>query len=349
MTTTTPAMTTATQADLLSSVLATSRAALEPALRDAVRTQLSPELGQIAQYHIGWADADGRPTSTWGGKLVRPTLALLSARAANGTATDGIPAAVAIELVHNFSLLHDDIMDGDTSRRGRATAWKVFGVPGAILAGDALVAAAGSVLLDSDGKGAASAATSLMTATQRMISGQGADVGFERRGDVTLAECVRMAGDKTGALLACACSLGADLVGADPELVKRLAAFGEHVGLAFQLVDDLLGIWGEERQTGKQVGADLRVRKKSLPVVAALCADGSEELAALYLSPEPLSEPDVRHVADLVERFGGRYWARDEAARQVAAAEECLAAAGLADGVRHEFQEVAGFIVGRRF
>ena len=342
------AMTT-TPASVLSSVLATGRTATEPALRDAIQTYLSPELARIAQYHIGWADADGRPTSTWSGKLVRPTLALLSSRAANGETEGGIPAAVAIELVHNFSLLHDDIMDGDTSRRGRATAWKVFGVPGAILAGDALAAAAGAVLLDADAEGSASASASLMNATQRMISGQGADVSFEQRGDVTLAECLQMAGDKTGALLACACSLGADLVGADRALVQRLAAFGEHVGLAFQLVDDLLGIWGEEDRTGKQVGADLRVRKKSLPVVAALNASDSDELAGLYLSSEPLSEPDVQRVADLVERGGGRDWARDEAARQVAAAEECLAAAGIADAVRHEFQEVAGFIVGRRF
>lgn len=341
--------TTMTSADVLSSVLATGRAAVGPALRDAVRTHLSPELGLIAQYHIGWVDTDGRPAGTWGGKLVRPTLTLLSARAANGTAADGVSAAVAVELVHNFSLLHDDIMDGDTSRRGRATAWKAFGVPRAILAGDALVSAATAVLLGADGEGAASAAASLMTATQRMINGQGADVGFEQRTDVTLDECLRMAGDKTGALLACACSLGAELIGADDRLVQLLAAFGEHVGLAFQLVDDLLGIWGEEARTGKQVGADLRVRKKSLPVVAALNADDADELAALYHRPEPLSEPEVRRVADLVERGGGRDWARDEAARQVAAAEECLAAAGLADAVRHEFQEVAGFIVGRRF
>jgi geranylgeranyl diphosphate synthase type I len=343
-------MTTTTTSDsVLSSVLATGREALEPALRDAVRTYLSPELGRIADYHIGWADADGRPVSTWGGKLVRPTLALLSARAANGTVADGVPAAVAMELVHNFSLLHDDIMDGDTTRRGRETAWTAFGVPGAILAGDAMVAAATSVLLDSDGKGAASAAGSLMTSTQRMISGQGADVSFEQRSDVTLAECVQMAGDKTGALLSCACSLGADLVGADRALVGRLAAFGEHIGLAFQLVDDMLGIWGEEKQTGKQVGADLRVRKKSLPVVAALNAAGSEELAGLYFRPEPLSEQDVQRVTALVERGGGRDWARDEAARQLASAEECLTAAGIADPVRHELQEIAGFIVGRRF
>ncbi|AKG42014.1 XiaK protein [Streptomyces xiamenensis] len=340
---------TTTPIRTLSASLDTGRSLLEPALRDTVGSRLNPEMRRIAQYHLGWADADGRPTGSWGGKLVRPTLSLLSARAAGGIAADGIAAAVAIELVHNFSLLHDDIMDGDATRRGRATAWTVFGVPHAILAGDAMVTAATSALLDAPHPGARAATASLMTATQRMISGQASDVAFERREDVPLAECVRMAGDKTGALLGCACSLGAELVGAEPVLVDRLAAFGEHIGLAFQLIDDLLGIWGDPERTGKQVGADLRVRKKSLPVVAALNADRTEELRALYLRAEPLTEAEVHRVADLVERAGGRDWARQEADRQLAAAERCLAEAGLADAPHAEFLEIGGFIVGRRF
>ncbi|MFF9688500.1 polyprenyl synthetase family protein [Streptomyces sp. NPDC014623] len=332
----------------LTTVLDTGRTLLEPALRDAVSLHLGPEMGRIARYHFGWADAEDRPTGTWGGKMIRPTLALLSARAAGAAAADGLPAAVAVELVHNFSLLHDDIMDGDETRRGRATAWAVFGVPDAILAGDALVTAATSVLMSAPGAGARSATLALMTATQRMIEGQASDADFERREDVTLAECVRMAGDKTGALLGSACALGADLLGAERHLVERLRVFGEHIGLAFQLVDDLLGIWGDPDHTGKQVGADLRVRKKSLPVVAALDAPGTDELRALYLSAEPLDESGVRRVTELVERAGGRDWARDEADRRIAAAKECLADAGLPDDVRAEFQEVAGFVVGRR-
>ncbi|MER5553996.1 polyprenyl synthetase family protein [Streptomyces sp. NPDC002793] len=332
----------------LTAVLDTGRTLLEPALRDAVDVHLGPEMSRIAHYHFGWADAEGRPTGTWGGKMIRPTLALLSARAAGGAAADGLPAAVAVELVHNFSLLHDDIMDGDETRRGRATAWTLFGVPGAILAGDAMVTAATSVLMNAPGAGARSATLALMTATQRMIDGQSSDAEFERREDVTLAECVRMAGDKTGALLGSACALGADLLGAERNMVERLGAFGEHVGLAFQLVDDLLGIWGDPERTGKQVGADLRVRKKSLPVVAALDSPGTDELRALYFRPEPLTESDVRRVTELVERAGGRDWARDEADRRITAAKECLSAVDIPDDVRRDFQEIAGFVVGRR-
>jgi geranylgeranyl diphosphate synthase type I len=324
------------------------RSLVEPALRDAVRQCLCPELARVAAYHHGWIDDAGRPVEGRGGKLVRPALALLSARAASGTAADGVPAAVAIEFVHNFSLLHDDIMDGDTVRRGRATAWTVFGAPQAILAGDALLAAAATVLSDTRRAGAAPATRSLIAATQRMISGQAADMDFEQRDDVTLAECLRMAGDKTGALLACACALGAELVGGDVTLVRRLAAFGEHVGLAFQLVDDLLGIWGDPAQTGKAAGADIRARKKSLPVVAALNAAGSDELRALYHAPGPVTESEVRRITDLVERGGGRDWAREEAARMTTAAAECLAGAAIPDAVHGEFRDVAALILGRR-
>ena len=324
------------------------RSLVEPALRDAVRQCLCPELARVAAYHHGWIDDVGRPIEGRGGKLVRPALALLSARAASGTAADGVPAAVAIEFVHNFSLLHDDIMDGDTVRRGRATAWTVFGAPQAILAGDALLAAAATVLLETRRAGAAAAARTLMTATQRMISGQASDMDFEQRDDVTVAECLRMAGDKTGALLACACALGAELVGGDAALVQRLAAFGEHIGLAFQLVDDLLGIWGDPARTGKAAGADIRARKKSLPVVAALNAPQSDELRALYHASGPHTEAEVWRIADLVERGGGRDWARAEAARMTAAAAECLAGAGIADSVHGEFRDIAALVLDRR-
>ncbi|OEV11501.1 polyprenyl synthetase family protein [Streptomyces nanshensis] len=344
--TTTPLTTTPTVA--VPAALDAGRELLLPALRDAVRRHLGPEMARLAEYHLGWADSDGNPTSSRGGKLVRPALSLLSARAAHGSAEDGVPAAVAVELVHNFSLLHDDIMDGDATRRGRRTAWTVFGVPPAILGGDAMVTAATSALLEAEAPGARSATASLTAATQRMINGQCSDLAFEQREDVTLEECLRMAGDKTGALLGCACSLGADLLGAEPGLVDRLTAFGEHLGLAFQLVDDLLGVWGAPELTGKQVGADVRVRKKSLPIVAALNAPGAQELRALYFRTEPLDEDDVRRVTDLVERAGGREWAHAEADRQAAAARRSLDFPGIPDGVRDELLDVAGFIVGRQ-
>ncbi len=216
------------------------------------------------------APAAAKPGGT--GKALRPALALLSARAALAAPERGVPGAVAVELVHNFSLLHDDIMDGDTERRHRPTAWTVYGVGAAILAGDAMLALAQDILLEDSAAQGLWAARCLSAAVQRLIAGQGADLAFERRDDVTLAECQEMAGDKTAALMACACSIGAIHVGAPPAVAMGLAGFGAHAGLAFQLTDDLLGIWGSPAVTGKPVRSDLRARKKSLPVVAALTA-----------------------------------------------------------------------------
>src|ERR1700756_2093310 len=249
--------------------VALARDLVGPAMEAAI-ARLTPDVRAVAAYHLGLADAAGNPIRSGSGKALRPALALLSARAAGAPPERGVTAAVAVELVHNFSLLHDDIMDNDTERRHRPTAWTVFGVGAAILAGDGLLALANDLLLEDTAPGGLWAARCLSTAVQRLIAGQGEDLAFEERGDVTLAECVEMAGDKTAALMAAACTIGAVHVGAQPELAMGLAEFGGHVGLAFQLTDDLLGIGGATEVTGKPVRADLRARKKSLPVVAAL-------------------------------------------------------------------------------
>src|ERR1700728_4543770 len=243
--------------------VAVARDLVGPATEAAVN-RLTPRVRWVAAYHYGLADAKGNPVTVGSGKELRPALALLSARAAGVAPERGVTAAVAVELVHNWSLLHDDIMDGDTERRHRPTAWTVFGVGPAILAGDALLALAQDLLLEDGTPQGPWAARCLSAAVQRLISGQGADLAFEKRDDVTLAECLDMAGDKTAALMACACSIGAVHLGAPPTMAMALAGFGAHVGLAFQLTDDLLGIWGAPEVTGKPVRADLRARKKSL-------------------------------------------------------------------------------------
>jgi geranylgeranyl diphosphate synthase type I len=253
--------------------------------------------------------------------------------------------------VHNFSLLHDDIMDNDLERHHRPTAWSVFGVGAAILAGDALLALANDLLLEDNAPGGPWSARCLSTAVQQLIAGQGEDLAFEKRGDVTLPECVQMAHGKTAALLACACTIGAVHIGAPAEMAMGLAEFGGHVGLAFQLTDDLLGIWGAAEVTGKPVRADLRARKKSLPVVAALASGSPEgrELAALLGSPDELSEDDLIRAADLVVAAGGKQWAEQEADSRLAAAAGCLDSAGLPADVHAEFTAIAEFITARQW
>ncbi|HEX5495047.1 MAG TPA: polyprenyl synthetase family protein [Mycobacteriales bacterium] len=328
--------------------VSTAHDLVEPALRQAAEGICAP-MRRVAGYHHGWLDRTGQPTDMIGGKALRPALALLSARAAGAPARRGIPVAVAVELVHDFSLLHDDVMDGDTERRHRPTAWTVFGVSSAVLAGDAVLTAALEVLLADGSPGVLPASRALTSATQRLITGQARDLEFEGRTDVTLAECVAMAGDKTAALIACACSAGALLVGAPESLARGLARFGHDVGLAFQLVDDLLGIWGSSQITGKPVLADLRAGKKSVPVVAALNSDtpGGARLADLYLRPEPLTGEELVLAAKLVEDAGGREWTEAEAARRLAAAERHLDELNLPRDVHAEFVQIACFVTDR--
>ena len=214
-----------------------------PQLRAAV-DRLDPATRLQAVVPPGLVECRRQPRDPAGGKALRPALALLSARAAGAPAATGIPGAVAVELVHNFSLIHDDLIDGDLTRRHRATVWSLWGVAAAILTGDALHTLAQQVLLEQPSPTGAAAARLLADCTRELIRGQVEDVEFERRDDVSLESCLSMADGKTGSLMAASTAIGAVLAGGSIDLVAALAQYGHQLGIAFQLVDDLLGIWG---------------------------------------------------------------------------------------------------------
>ena len=314
-------------------------------LRAAV-DRLPAPLRRIAGYHFGWWDADEQPTKANAGKAIRPALVLLAAEAVGGSARAATSAAVAVELVHNFSLLHDDVMDGDRTRRHRPTAWTVFGVSPAILAGDAMVALASEVLADGGARWAAPAVQWLNNSVIALCDGQYADVAFETRAQVGLAECQQMVRGKTASLLGASCALGALAGDAGVAKVNLLRGFGLHLGMAFQLVDDLLGIFGDTAVTGKPAGADLLRRKKSLPVAFALASETSAgaELARVYAAEGPV---DVDQARALVVDAGGRDWAQRAADEEMAKAVACLDKAGCADGARARLVELAGLVVKR--
>ncbi|HYZ37858.1 MAG TPA: family 2 encapsulin nanocompartment cargo protein polyprenyl transferase [Pseudonocardiaceae bacterium] len=337
-----------TEARSAPEVLAWSRGLVESALRTAADTLPSSML-PIAGYHFGWWDEHGHPIRASGGKAIRPALVLLSAQAVGGTAAAAMPAAVAVELVHNHSLLHDDVMDGDLTRRHRRSAWSVFGINPAILAGDALLVLALDVLAGSGHPAAIMAIRMLTAAVQELLDGQHADLAFEQRAQVELAECVRMAEHKTAALLGCACALGATFGGGRPEQVASLHSFGTHLGLAFQHVDDLLGIWGDPAVTGKPVHSDLRSCKKSLPVVAALTSQtpAGRELAGLYHRGVPCSETTAARAAELIDAAGGRAWSQAQADELIAQAMRELHAAGPAPHPAAELAALARLATSR--
>ncbi|MDG9717950.1 polyprenyl synthetase family protein [Streptomyces sp. DH24] len=327
-------------------VLSRCRGLVRPALEEAVG-RLHPWVGEMAAYSFGWCEVGGAPTDAPGGKGVRQALAVLGAEAAGAPARTGVPAAVAVELVHAFSLLHDDIMDGDAHRRRRPAVWQAYGTGPAVLAGDALFALAVETLAAT--QGGPHAVRLLSAALGDLVRGQADDLLFATR-PWTGPERVRpdeyrtTAEHKTGALLGCAAALGAVLGGAPPATADALDRAGRHLGVAFQLVDDVLGIWGDPAVTGKPVHGDLRERKKTFPVLVALDSSGAapRRVTALLDAGTGFEE-----AAALIEEAGGRAAALAEARRRVDAVEAALDGVPLPAGPAGELRELLGYLLRR--
>ncbi|MER5216450.1 polyprenyl synthetase family protein [Streptomyces sp. NPDC002838] len=332
-----------TSAVAVPEVLERCRALVRPALRDAVG-RLHPWVGEMAAYSFGWCEVGGSPAVAPGGKGVRQALAVLGAEAAGAPGRDGVPAAVAVELVHTFSLLHDDIMDGDAARRRRPTVWKAYGTGPAVLAGDALFALAVETLaVPPAGPGALRL---LSAALGDLVCGQADDLLFAGRPwtgrrRVRPEEYRAMAEHKTGALLGCAAALGALLGGAPPATAAALDRAGRHLGVAFQVVDDVLGIWGDPAVTGKPVHSDLRERKKTFPVLAAL---DSPSPAAGRLAELLEADGEPGAVAALIDQAGGRAAALAEARRHLTAVDAALLDVPLAAGPAEELRSLLDFL-----
>ncbi|WP_308378063.1 polyprenyl synthetase family protein [Streptomyces sp. ISL-98] len=285
------------------------------------------------------------------GKAIRPALALAACEAVGGERAAGIPAAVAVELVHNASLLHDDIIDGDRLRHGRPALWALLGVPAGILTGDALFFLSVQVLSEAPPPLGTLGVGRLTLAVQELVHGEYVDTLLESRPTASVSECAAMAGGKTGALIAASCALGALAGEAGPEREEHLREFGAHVGAAFQLIDDVMGIWGDPKQTGKPAGADLAARKKTLPVAAALAADhpAGRALTERYAHHGPLSPAEIRQTAQWVEEAGGRAWAARQAARHREQALSHLTAARPAPTAAAELAALADFVTHRDY
>ncbi|MCC3653121.1 polyprenyl synthetase family protein [Streptomyces sp. S07_1.15] len=297
-----------TAADVVKEILAECRAATLPALREAVG-ELHPRLARISAYHLGWCEPDGRPTGVHAGKMLRAALAVLAARAFGASTRTAVPGAVATELVHNFSLLHDDLMDADELRRGRPTAWVVFGAGPAVLAGDALLSKALRMTAEMKGTPEQPAGRTLTEAVSTIIRGQAADLGLDgfpvdRVGvDDYLAACA-----KTSGLLGGCVAVGASLANAPAAGVRTLQAAAWDLGVAWQVADDVESIWGDPAASGKPAFGDLRRDKRTYPVIAALrsgTAAGSR-LAGRLSSPGARGEDELAELARLVEEAGGR-------------------------------------------
>ena len=287
----------------------------------ATRHPMQADHYAMMHYHMGWADESLRPGTFGAGKRIRPLLCLMACEAVGGNPAEAIPAAAAVEILHNFSLVHDDIEDGDETRRHRPTLWALRGVPQAINVGDGMFALAYSALLRSaesdpaDGnvkpvRGFGSTLAAIDRLTQiciELTGGQHLDLSFEDREDVSVADYMGMIGGKTAALIAGSTSLGALFGGAGKPEIECLYRFGYSMGLAFQIQDDILGIWGNSEVTGKPAGNDILRRKKSLPLIYGL---EQPQLGSgiRLLWRRGITEQDLSEAIALLEETGAKRW-----------------------------------------
>ncbi len=267
----------------------------------------------MMRYHLGWADSDFRTVSLPSGKRLRPILCLLACSEAGGDPTQALPAAAGLELLHNFSLIHDDIEDGDEVRRHRPTVWSIWGMPQAINVGDGMFTLSFLALHGLGGVGVTPelTLTALHTFTktcQALTEGQYMDMSFETRDDVTVEEYMRMIQGKTAALVGACLSIGALIGGANEPQREALTRFGTSTGLAFQIQDDILGIWGDPEITGKAAGNDILRRKKSLPILHALNHDQVGNPLRGFFAGE-ISPRELPAILELFDAAGTRSYA----------------------------------------
>ncbi len=333
-------------------------AAHRDAVRARVRRALDPPrdardgMYRWLAFHLGWVDAGGAPVDGRTGKGVRPLVSLMACAAVGADPAQAHGVAAAVEMTHEFSLIHDDIEDGDTERRGRATLWTVAGVPHAINAGDALFSLARRQLTEAPPELPSRVALDLIrrydTACLRLAEGQYLDIAFESAERVRLADYQLMILGKTGALLGAAAGMGARAGGASTADSDRLTRFGESVGVAFQMQDDVLGIWGDPDVTGKSAGNDLIRRKKSLPVVLAMADETlGPDLVATYARTHPLAPEEAAGWAARIAEAGHRETCTRLAHAAADAALEALDGLDLVPGPRAALAALARFAVDR--
>jgi len=280
----------------------------------------------MMRYHLGWLDPALKPVDGIAGKRIRPLVLLLVCDSSGGNWEQALPAAAAIELLHNFSLIHDDIEDDSETRRGRTTVWKLWGIPQAINAGDSMFASAFDALGQLSRRRVP--AEAIVQAQQifaqaciKLTKGQHLDMWFETQHDVMVENYLEMISGKTAALLVATTEIGALVAGTSSETQTHYGEFGRNVGLAFQAYDDILGVWGDEALLGKSTASDILTRKKTLPVLYGL--NQSAELRDLYTQ----AEIDLDRAMALLNGVGAREYTQAAAQRYSEAAIEHLDAA----------------------
>lgn len=252
-----------------------------------------------------------------GGKRLRPIIAMLAGDAVSGQGEKTIPFGISLELIHNFTLLHDDLMDKDDFRRGVPTVHKLYDDATAIIAGDALYARAFEVLSELDCKpDVLREIVREVGAMTRLISeGQQSDMDFEKRAEIKEEEYLRMIEQKTALIYQTAAKGGAMIADGSEDVVKNLAEYGRLIGIGFQMWDDYLDLKGNEEKLGKPVGSDIRKGKRTLIIVHALehCSSSEKEVLSKILGSRDASDDDLKMAIEILEGTGSIDYVRDMA------------------------------------
>jgi len=332
---------------------------IEAELQEIVQPS-QPRLGAyygMMRYHLGWVDENLQPIRVNSGKRLRPLICLLTNEMFGGDPDRALPAAAALELIHNFSLVHDDIQDGSPLRRGRPAVWTIWGMDHGINVGDGLFVLARLALHRLADRGVPlarqqAAFAVLDRACLALCEGQYFDMAFEDRLDVTLEQYLWMIRHKTASLLAASARMGAVIASDDADQIERIYRFGENLGLAFQIQDDILGTWGDPAVTGKSAATDIRDKKKTLPVVYVLNHPEERisawQLIDLYSQEGPLEEKDIQATLAILERTGARPYAEEQAAHYYRQAMQSLREIGIENTAQSALRELAASLLGRK-
>jgi len=323
-------------------------------LRSMVQGRELP-LYDMIRYHLGWQDKEGKAIEAHTGKYLRATLCLLGCECTGSNFDKALPLAGAIEYIHNFSLIHDDIQDNDRVRRHRPTVWSIWGKPQAINAGSAMSSIAGLALGELDRLGVEArkqldAAAIMDNACLEMLEGQYLDISFEARPEIGLDEYMVMIEKKTSALIRASLMMGASL-NLDKKSLDPFSLLGSNLGLAFQIKDDILGIWGNDYKTGKPNGSDIRKKKKSFPIVLLLerlNPKKKEILLDIYNSTNMTAE-DVALVISWLDEIGARHYSQEKADYYYSRTLESIEALPARGPMKSQFRKVSEFLVKREF
>ncbi len=266
------------------------------------------ELYLKASYNFGFVNEKLHFCAESGGKMFRPYLLLLLNEALGGKPEKALPIASSIQIFHNFSLVHDDIEDNDLLRRGRSTAWSLWGVPQGINIGDFILNLSYKSAIRVEDKFLRKALDMISGCFEEVINGQQLDMSFEDLAidSVSESDYLEMITGKSAALVSLSCSMGAFLAEKEPLIVKEASEFGLNLGLAYQIFDDYMGLWGSEAKTGKKTASDIYKKKKTYPVLlgARIAASNEKEKLRAIYKKDSISENDAKEAVRIFEDTG---------------------------------------------